>query len=1005
MRLFAFVLSLLALAPTPAHAACLFLRNGRTCADLTEQCKPGCAPTSCAHRATGLITPNSPTQRTPFFQGAVRACRSSGTPQQVFECAWRSAVRAHPLLRTDQCTKDRLAIAFQSIAFNYETRNMTAAQQCSGPRDGRVPDGYYALNAPRRVFDASGPPTPAGEAFNRPPARNIGTNEGRLVDALRDVARVANPRGCALRHAASAFARGDDVFGRAYADLAVTGHRAFAAFRAAPPDAAYCTNVLRQPAARGCPPVQRGDIARTIQGCRTALTRAYQVANHLRIGQALPAALKTRARDALGWIAVSGEDDSPHRPVNVPSSSHPQFDVRVTVPTPRGRGRRVTVRSRYTIAQSRPPTPTLDIPNPGTWRLGRELTPNIRTPADVLVFVHGMDSRAEEAEHITELLFQRRAREQRNLVVIAVDLPSSGYADNLDYQVVSPLTDIGRPKLTPVPLPLAIPPAVAPLLPGVPPVVLPGVLIPDFGATGRTPVLDFIEEFIVRFVATLDGQLRIERDILAVMGGSLGGNMSFRLGRRPSTPWVRNVIVWSPASIWTSLAAGADLIKHQGPRGGWESSNDRDANDLDDRTAARSDRRRNFFATWDQPIVPLIVPMAQSDTWTSMFYPCHDSAIAGARLDRHETYDARFRLWHWRLGTEQLIYSHQGQYLRNDKPMLLACGTEDNVPFNSICDATQSTAPNMINTPGRAFFLTRTGHSVDHERGDFFADRIVEFLFGPRAALQPRPVPAPVANGQTCADDGACRSGRCDRGLGSQNTGRCIPNDGEGGRGVACNHNNQCRRNLTCTTPGPGRFGTCVANQSVADGQQCSHPSQCRSGHCASNRCRRQVGLCEPCNSNADCQNNRCDRGHGTQNTNVCIPNDGRGDDRDCCNHDNQCRAPRTCTTPRPGVLGTCVRNGSVADGQTCRTGAQCRSGRCTSNLCRGKAELRERCSRNSDCRSNVCDRGFGTQNTDRCIPANGQGRTNDPCNHNNQCRPGYHCTTPGPGRFGVCRR
>ena len=59
-----------------------------------------------------------------------------------------------------------------------------------------------------------------------------------------------------------------------------------------------------------------------------------------------------------------------------------------------------------------------------------------------------------------------------------------------------------------------------------------------------------------------------------------------------------------------------------------------------------------------------------------------------------ETYDALFQSWHWRLGGEQLLYSHQSsdpdlrvprRYLANYKPMLLMCGTEDEVPFNNIC--------------------------------------------------------------------------------------------------------------------------------------------------------------------------------------------------------------------------------------------------------------------------------------------------------------------------------
>lgn len=145
--------------------------------------------------------------------------------------------------------------------------------------------------------------------------------------------------------------------------------------------------------------------------------------------------------------------------------------------------------------------------------------------------------------------------------------------------------------------------------------------------------------------------------------------------------------------------------------------------------------RAAFFATWDQPIVKVVIPMAQSDTWTSDFYPCKKSGVAGARLDRQETYDRLFLAWHWRLGAEQLLFSHQNRdasnrplFMSNVKPMLLACGVEDRVPWNDICPATQNTAQQMSATPGKALFLGQTGHSVDGERHSFFAREVVQFL-------------------------------------------------------------------------------------------------------------------------------------------------------------------------------------------------------------------------------------------------------------------------------------
>jgi len=66
--------------------------------------------------------------------------------------------------------------------------------------------------------------------------------------------------------------------------------------------------------------------------------------------------------------------------------------------------------------------------------------------------------------------------------------------------------------------------------------------------------------------------------------------------------------------------------------------------------------------------------------------------------------------------------------MANYKPMLLMCGTEDNVPKNAICKFTQETAPHMTMTPGKAVFMEQTGHSIHGERPATLAQLIDEFL-------------------------------------------------------------------------------------------------------------------------------------------------------------------------------------------------------------------------------------------------------------------------------------
>jgi hypothetical protein len=582
----------------------------------------------------------------------------------------------------------------------------------------------------------------------------VGGAEGRLRSDLRQVARLVEPIRCSLPLAAYRYAQANfaqTAFehetllaeANAYADLAVTGRRSFEWFRHDndPPGDAYCAAIEGVQIATSCPPLglpPPPDML--VAGCHQALERAYRVANFLRTGQALTAAgpwfdgagnriwtaekehnRKREERDALGWIAVSGEDDLPHRPVNVPSSDWPQFEIDVEVEVPQqylgtengGSSTPplpVRVHARYVIAQSRgaalsvPPVPV------APYTLVPDREPSIPPFSDVLIYIHGMDSRAEESEAITRALFARRADSEnpRNLVIIAVDMPTSGYTETLNYDVVSPLSAIGHPD---------------------------GVN--DFSATGHTPLLDFLETFVVRFAEALDKKTPFLGNVKAVMGGSMGGNLSFRLGRRPNVSWLPNVIAWSPASIWESMAEGNDLSKHLAVRKAWFEASDRDPNDPLDLQSSRSDRRRAFFVDgWDKWIAGLIVPMSQPETWTSKAWPCRDSAIAASRLDRHETYDPEFQPWHWRLAAEQLIYSHithewstgEPRYMANDKRMLIACGEEDDVSYNSICDSTWWTAGKMNQTPGRACLLRRTGHSLDGERPRYWAVEIAVFL-------------------------------------------------------------------------------------------------------------------------------------------------------------------------------------------------------------------------------------------------------------------------------------
>ena len=351
-------------------------------------------------------------------------------------------------------------------------------------------DSFYISRAPWHMFwepnqfpgnpalnpDGTSASTESGATFHWRNPVYIGRGEGRVSAPYRAVAKAQDPFGCALPMASIYYARQtplDTARARAYADLSATGRAAYAKFIAAPlgpPKDSYCLTVPAKAkaiaASCGSPGALPADQA-LIDGCRNALSRAYEVVNYLRWGQALPPASKKPLRLGLGYIGVSGEDDLPHRPVNVPSSDYPQYDAEVTVETPLGTAADITLNTRYIVAQK----DALQIPGPP---VGLTLAPPLpRSPlaadAEVILFIHGMDSRAEEAEMVARRLIQLRNK----IVVISVDLPTSGYAETLDHSRVSSLNELGG-----------------------------GVSF-----SGKAPLLDFIETFVVRFTGSMTADM------------------------------------------------------------------------------------------------------------------------------------------------------------------------------------------------------------------------------------------------------------------------------------------------------------------------------------------------------------------------------------------------------------------------------------------------------------------------------------------------------------------
>src|SRR5205807_717283 len=142
---------------------------------------------------------------------------------------------------------------------------------------GVIPPGYWSHLVPRDLLDTQ------AEHFNEPKGQNLGKNEGRVHPRLRAAAQFANILTCSLPLSAISFANGDTKFGKAFADLSVTGRRAFEQFKKLP--ANYCQTIAARtiqfachcvnPTVRGgCKTPAAPSAAAMISSCKTTLTRA-----------------------------------------------------------------------------------------------------------------------------------------------------------------------------------------------------------------------------------------------------------------------------------------------------------------------------------------------------------------------------------------------------------------------------------------------------------------------------------------------------------------------------------------------------------------------------------------------------------------------------------------------------------------------------------------------------------------------------------------------------------
>ncbi len=488
----------------------------------------------------------------------------------------------------------------------------------------------------------------------------------------------------------------------ALSDLAVTGRSAYASFHALEPVEADLTAVVKSKlAAAGYlrPYLMDADLSAAI---KETLERAYRVAWALRG----PVSHRSAARKALGWIAVTAEDDPPDRPVNVGSALFPQFDLTVPVGT-------TPVTTRFMVAsrlvQDEYPVELEKVP---PQRAVPPLT------GDIVLFIHGHSSSAEEAMPLVGPLLQFAENRGREVTLISLDLPSNGYASMIEH------TDIA--------------------------------MIEDSLWNSGYPILDFIEDFIVAFVDQLEAlQPGFKEKIVGVIGGSLGGNMGLRLARRdPAThPWLHSVVSWSPASTWLSWARAVigyqqkgrfyDLVKYMGV----DRTRGHSVEEEVEEPFYKSSINKLFYEEFAGQKIGRI---AQSDHWYSKDWPCREAYKESSHRGLYEIYNKTFRRWHWRLAHEQLIYSHwdsdttdphidpdprydahagPARYTQIKSRMLLATGYDDDEMPEMLFSNTWVLAKAMTMVEGTTLLVKDTGHSIPTERPVFFAGQILDFLY------------------------------------------------------------------------------------------------------------------------------------------------------------------------------------------------------------------------------------------------------------------------------------
>jgi pimeloyl-ACP methyl ester carboxylesterase len=346
--------------------------------------------------------------------------------------------------------------------------------------------------------------------------------------------------------------------------------------------------------------------------------------------------------------------------------------------------------------------------------------PSVPAGDKIIIYIHGGGSRAEEAVDMANWFIIEGRAVGEDYTVISFDLPNSAYGATFDVtEVVGPSYD-----------------------------------------HSQLFVLQFEQQYIIAFIEALDTLIGNVKDrIVAVMGGSLGGNTSLLMTDwyDANHPYLQTIVSWSVTatapSDYLGIISGGDIAAYlSGLQSAATSSEDFD----DHATEANYIQTMYSVPLSKNPLLPI---PPQPIMWYRGGYapdgrgnwqPCKDESVARSRFDRYEIYSPFERHWTTAIDLEQISFSfqdnrpHLSAVATPASPglpasnLMLVAGDNDNFFPNAIYNSTIDLARSIrMSGQGKAEFWLDTGHSIHNERPRLFAREIIYFLTHPAAGDSP----------------------------------------------------------------------------------------------------------------------------------------------------------------------------------------------------------------------------------------------------------------------------